>query len=671
MLFVNDIERGNMKQQFKINSNDGVITSIIIADDPEQMDWIYKNRGWGELFYRRLVDNWNQPDPLVLVSSEAQKDGSVSVFQSKVLKCTVQRGWSTDGGLTERYTFQNISPTDLFIQTGEFGIILPLCDAYTYAETSLRQCCNAHIWCGESISWVNALRQGSSCQNLGLVLTEGSLDKYSQLTERTGVPSDSPRGRFVLHPEATELLPGEAFSVGWEVFVHSGTEDFLKQLAKKQPITNLRAKQYTVFGGEDMCFELLCEEDDVEVTLEKKAVPFSREGARICVRYTPTRFGEHRFDIRAGKYRTHITMFSTHSFFELVRRRVHFIVDHQQYSREGSALDGAYLLYDNRERRTVFDDRMANRNAARERLGMGLLLARYLQACKDEKVMQSLFRYVEFIKRELFDEETGRVFNTVGKNASYVRLYNAPWVIQFFAEMYVLTKDLCYVEYIHRAMSYYYANGGLHFYPNAIRPQTVYEAVRASGNEEYAKETLAYFKAHADKMLEVGLNYPPHEVVYEQTIVTPAVTFLCEMGILTGEKKYLDGVKNHLECLDRFSGMQPDCRLHGIPIRYWDGYWFGKSALYGDTFPHYWSCLSADAWDDYATLSGDMRYREKAEDCIRNCTVIYDEEGKGSCAYMYPFYIDGVRGEFHDEWSNDQDYALYYLLRILYAGGDL
>ena len=33
-----------------------------------------------------------------------------------------------------------------------------------------------------------------------------------------------------------------------------------------------------------------------------------------------------------------------------------------------------------------------------------------------------------------------------------------------------------------------------------------------------------------------------------------------------------------------------------MPIRHWDGYWFGRERLWGDVFPHYWSVLSAAAY---------------------------------------------------------------------------
>ena len=86
--------------------------------------------------------------------------------------------------------------------------------------------------------------------------------------------------------------------------------------------------------------------------------------------------------------------------------------------------------------------------------------------------------------------------------------------------------------------------------------------------------------------------------------------------------------------------------------------------LYGDTFPHYWSCLSARAYKEYYDISGDLDYLAKARRCLRNCLCLFTPAGHGSCAYVYPYRCNGVRGEFYDAWANDQDFALYFILKF-------
>ena len=41
---------------------------------------------------------------------------------------------------------------------------------------------------------------------------------------------------------------------------------------------------------------------------------------------------------------------------------------------------------------------------------------------------------------------------------------------------------------------------------------------------------------------------------------------------------------------------------------------------------------------------------------------MFAADGSASCAYVLPFKVDGRAGDFYDEWANDQDFALYYML---------
>lgn len=72
------------------------------------------------------------------------------------------------------------------------------------------------------------------------------------------------------------------------------------------------------------------------------------------------------------------------------------------------------------------------------------------------------------------------------------------------------------------------------------------------------------------------------------------------MWIISGykEEKYLTAAKLQMPSLEAFNGKQPDVHLYDIGIRHWDGYWFGKGELLGDTMPHYWSALTAIAFID-------------------------------------------------------------------------
>lgn len=99
-------------------------------------------------------------------------------------------------------------------------------------------------------------------------------------------------------------------------------------------------------------------------------------------------------------------------------------------------------------------------------------------------------------------------------------------------------------------------------------------------------------------------HYPPFEVNYEQSIVAPAANILLQLYLLTREEKYLEDGKKQLQILELFNGHQPDYHLYETAIRHWDGYWFGKNRMYGDTFPHYWSGLTGNCFALMYVITG-------------------------------------------------------------------
>ena len=108
-----------------------------------------------------------------------------------------------------------------------------------------------------------------------------------------------------------------------------------------------------------------------------------------------------------------------------------------------------------------------------------------------------------------------------------------------------------------------------------------------------------------------------------------------------------------------FNGFQPDYHLHEVAIRHWDGYWFGKRRLYGDTFPHYWSSQTGKAFRLYARLTGDPVYAKKAEDSLRGVLSMFFSDGTATCAYLFPYTVNGKPGEYADPYANDQDWGLW------------
>lgn len=655
---------GNDKFNLVFDSYQGTIYSIILKDDPFKMNFIGEIGNWGRIVSENRLTRFsyrlNKADvvrQMELISFKMEDDKVVSVYSNMALEVTVTRSFNEKGNLCESYVIKNLREFDYYSEYGNFAIEVPFNDRYTFAEECMTNRCNTHLWCGHTSSYINALKMGDSKHNLGLIVTEGSFGSYSVREVQTNV-----RGIFSLNADHFALLPNEEYTLAWEIFPHTGTEDFYKKLEEYPSYVKIDAEHYTVFENESISFSAWVDADDAEITLDEEPIPFEKKDGALVVDHKPRRLGAHRFDITADGVRTYAEFFVSEELDTVIRKRINYIIKHQQCERKSSPLYGAYLIYDTVAKHQYYDEVLGDHNACRERVGMGLLIARYLQKHYDEKMMESLKKYVDFVKREFYEETTGEVFNNLGKDRSVIRLYNAPWITTLLAELYYLTGDKQNLHNVLKIFEGYYAGGGARFYPNGLSPYRTLKAFDMAGMTEESKKLFDLFVSHTDNMLKVGTAYPKHEVNYEQTIVTPAATFISEMGQYTGDEKYTIGARGHIINLERFGGKQPSFHLYDTPIRFWDGYWFGKKRLWGDVFPHYWSCLSGRSFTAYGDISGDQKYKRMAEENMRNCLCLFTPDGRGSAAYMYPHTCNGTDGEFYDIWANDQDFALYFAM---------
>ena len=152
--------------------------------------------------------------------------------------------------------------------------------------------------------------------------------------------------------------------------------------------------------------------------------------------------------------------------------------------------------------------------------------------------------------------------------------------------------------------------------------------------------------------------------------LSPAVHILSRYCQLIDRRAdILEQLKDHVDALRRFNGNQPDHKRREIPIRHWDGFWFGRNHMYGDTL-HQHSSFSARAFILYAAASGEKGWRERAERTLRNCLCMFNPDGTATAAWMLPFSTvmldkDGEPlfprqlGEGPDPFVNDMDLALY------------
>lgn len=608
--------------------------TLIHPNDPYKMNWVEGNKEWGTVKCPEGIE----------ATAVSKQEGNI-VFES--------------------YTFTNVTERDIFTSLQDIAIYTTFNDDYKDSETCVTKRCHTHIWCGEDITYVMALRMGGEAPHLGMVLTKGSIGGYS--VERDFKKMSNDRGDFLMHPSPVSLSPGESFTIEWTLFWHEGKEDFYKKLPEYcEKYIEVKAENYVVFEGEKININITptynFSADEVGITCNGRNVDFELSDGAVKICDDINGYGEYQYLIDISGVKTKCGILVQPKLDELAKRRCYFIADNQQYHKEGSHMDGALLIYDNEEKHMVYKHKY-DYNSARERIGMGLLLIKYLQKSRDEYLEKCLKKYIRFVNRELFDEESGMVFNDYMRDNTYFRLYNYPWVSLFFAELYELYDDKKYLENAYKALKSFYDQGGAKFYAIEVPLQRMVRCLDKEGMDTEKEEILSCFREHCDFIIKQGRIYPSHEVNYEQSISAPATEILIQMYMVTKEQKYMDGAKQQMGLLEQFNGLQPDYHMYEVALRHWDGYWFGKRALYGDTYPHYWSSLTGNSYSDFGEITQNPDYERKAEASLRGSLSLFKADGSASCAFVYPVSVNGQSANYYDPYANDQDWGLYFMLR--------
>ncbi|MDO4621051.1 MAG: hypothetical protein Q4B09_10580 [Lachnospiraceae bacterium] len=558
--------------------------------------------------------------------------------------------------------FTNDSDKPLLTHIGDIAIAFPTYDVYEDSDICIKSRCHTHLFCGEDVSWIMALRMGGEAPHLGMVLTEGSLSSYS--VERDLEHGSNDRGCFWLHPSPMEFAPGETKRIAWTIFPHQEKDDFKEKLAQYSDTVAVEADNYVLFEGEELHITVKPSFACDTVTVD--GTRLENEQGSYHFTYAAEKAGEKRFEIAAGNRKTHLRVLVTKPIEELAQSRCDYIAKRQQYRGTLPELKGAYLAYDTEEQTHVYTPEH-DFNGGRERIGMGILIARYLQRRPSGQLERSLADYRAYVERELIDPKTGVFCNDIQMDNSYQRLYNYPWAITFYCELYRLYGEEQYLNAAIAVTKQFYQRGGASLYPIELPCVMLVRELEQAGRAADAEEMKQLFLNHAKRIKENGLHYPKFEVDFEQSIVAPAADIMLKAYELSGDREYLEEGKRQIGILELFNGIQPDYHLHEVAIRHWDGYWFGKRRLYGDTFPHYWSGLTGTVFLRYARITGDASYRKKAEDSLRGVVSLFFGDGSASCAYVFPQFVNGVKADFPDPYANDQDWGLYFYLRALDA----
>jgi hypothetical protein len=660
---------GNAEFKIAVNPDNGSIEKLILEKDPEQMNWVLNSTdnpwhlssmNWG-LGYLNLAPKHKPYAGLVRWESPSEISISNKCmdvrYENALFSVNIHRSFYPDNCFAEKYEISNKADAGLDIYN--LAIYAPFNDNYPDAKICVSRRCNAHIWCGGDVTWVNALRMGGAAPHLGLITRQGSFSEYEISERRIIGNSSNTRGAIGLLADLKTIPVGGKHCIEWIIFPHNGI-DFKEKAQDIIKFPLPEAEQYTVTAGEKVRISMdgVGNADSLSLRFKDENIPISSGLGRLEAVWAPSVCGEHKLTLSNPEKTTFLNIQVIDSVVERIRKRADFIVNNQQVNDAGSDMDGAFLIYDNEIKKTYCAK--GDYNEGRERVGMGVLLAMVQREYPADHYKKALLKYYKFVRFKL---QTPDAMVQNGVNDKHHRLYNYPWAAWFHLEMYLTLGDRKYLADAFDTLRAFYSFGH-EFYAINIQVVKMLSVLAGAGMEKERKELFEHFLAQGDYIIRRGIDYPSHEVVYEQSIVGPAVQFLLELFLVTKDNRYLEAVSPHLRCLEAFNGKQPDFHLNEIAIRHWDGWWFGKRPRWGDTFPHYWSTITANAFHRYWQATGDLSYLKRAKMIVMNNLCLFSADGHASCAYLYPILVDGELGRYYDPYANDQDWALVHYLDI-------
>ena len=605
-------------QAQRVNLNDWTMLT-----DGSQYEWVTDKYQWGKLYYNA--------------------DGDISVKTDRQL----------DGDdIVETYILTNTSKRNVRLK--DIGIYTPFNDNYPDAKTCMTSRCNVHVWPGGKAAYVNAMRMSGKGPHLGLMITEGEITDYDIWERGSNKGMSNFRGVLALCPPDMTLKPGQSYRLTWRLFVHNGT-DFDEQLLKRGGMI-VRSNKYVYAVGETAKVDFITKTKTITKTIKI------------------TKTGDNRVEYKG----THALLLGISGEQELIDKRIRFILDHQQMNNPDDPRYGAFMVYDNEGDTIVTNYTRSDLDEGRERVGMGILLAAYALneelRIKNEELIFALERYAKFVREKMQQKDYTTGSSVVRKSKN--RGYNYAWVADFYFRMSLLAAANSQLSTLNFKLARQYAldgyatlqalyrQFGYGFYCIDYPVITGLKALEQAGLTFEREQLLYDFQATADILVKNGLDFPKFEVNYEQSIIAPAVQFLCEVYLATNNKRYLNAAKNMLPALEALQWHQPSYRMNEIGIRHWDGYWFGKRQTYGDVFPHYWSCITGAAYHRYAQCTGDSTYQQRAEQTVRGNLSLFFEDGKATCAFVMPRMVNGKSAHYADDYANDQDWALMWYLLV-------
>lgn len=635
---------------------DGTPQRITDAEDQTAMNWLsphYRSGAVAGFDFR--------------VARMTKNGTSLQATASNGVCLTVRRRvWSKK--YTEVYSFYNATTKTVTLDR-DFGAISYAPNHYFDKKPDMLVTrCNTHIFTGEDQTYLYSVKLCGKPPFLVIRVQQGSFSGYGLATDRALCSNASfDRGQIWLFPTKRELQPGQTavFRLSYR---------FSDQRPEKAGFTAF-SNRYSLLPGETIKITLRDTKplSDPAVFCNGETMKTKLFSKKALCSFSPQLPGQYHFYIHANGKETHLDIQALPDFEVLLQKRAEFICRKQQYLLEPSdPRYGAYLIYDRERGDLVCESDFPDRNAARERLAMGVVVALAAQHSANRDFLESLRLYRAFLEREIVNTKTGEVKNGIADSG--VRLYNFPWVSTFYYEYYRCTGEKSALFTAADVMIRYYKIGGETMESHVEIHRLLPELWKVDPKRAEAVQT-GYLK-HADSILNRRTRSESSEVSCANGMMSMMGIILLNAYLLTGNRKYLDPVEEIASIVENFYAFQPDYHCYGMAVRYWDLYWFGGSHLYGDTFPQWLSANTAEFWFFYDRVFSGNHHRHLIREILLGGCCVYDETGFGSCGYLYPDRVTEYssdptavhphrpdycrKGRFYDDFANDQDWVLYY-----------
>ena len=468
---------------YQTDANTGAISELAINNDAYKMNWVLSPDGTQ---YKWVTSQYGWGLGFLTVNGEKltwQKPIAANTYKAGNILITIKRKL-VNGELFEEYTFKNTGKTAANIT--DWGIYTPWNDNYPSASVCMTNRCNAHIWAGDNAAYAFAIRMGDKGVlteyaknkqekdrntvieggNIGLMLTKGSLPDYEEWERKKENANSNFRGVFAMDLPDMTVASGKSYTVAWKVFEHSGKDDFYKKfIARGGAIA--KSDKYVYQQGETV--KVYLEKNKVKslsatitgkdmkngaIISPAKTIKTGKDTKGYYAYFMADQLGEQRIDLIYNKVeRTHANILVVSNYDSLIDKRVNFIIDHQQMNDPQDARYGAYMVYDN-EKQAIYknDDSRKSYDCdeGRERVGMGILLAKWYLKHPNEKLKQSLIRYAKFYHEKLQTDDF-TTYSRVSKDG-WNRGYNYAWAADFFFHMYEVTKNKDYALWGYKTM---------------------------------------------------------------------------------------------------------------------------------------------------------------------------------------------------------------------------